>query len=71
MNNYYVKNEWGWNHRHPLKLIINPILRNIQFFTNRPYVMASVTEFIDGVPHFIKFGFYRVAYTDNVCKGCA
>jgi len=62
MNKYYVKNVWGWNHRHPIKLIVNPILRKIQFFTSRPYVIASVTEFIGGYPNFVKFEFCRVKY---------
>ena len=28
-------------HRHPLKLLVNPILRLLQFFTKRPWLLAS------------------------------
>jgi len=28
-------------HRHPLKLLVNPVLRKLQFFTDRPWVIAS------------------------------
>lgn len=62
-NKYYVytDNKY-WNHRSPLKCIVNPILRRLQFFTDRPYVIASKTEFIDGEPNFIKYDFIRVKY---------
>lgn len=61
-NQYYVKQDGIWMHKSPVKLLINPILRRIQFFTNRPYVIASDTEFVDHVPQFIKYVFTRVAY---------
>ena len=30
-----------WVHRHPLKLLFNPILMQLQFFTKRPWLIAS------------------------------
>lgn len=48
MNKYYVYNKDFkiWMHKSPLKLVLNPILRKIQWFTDRPYVIVSQTEFI-------------------------
>lgn len=61
MKNYYIKFDNGnWGHRHPIKIIINPVLRFIQFWTNAPYVIASKTEFNNGKPNFIKFTFTKV-----------
>lgn len=34
------------NHKPLLKLIINPILRKLQFWTRTPYVITSVCDFI-------------------------
>lgn len=63
INKYYVKLENDkWVHRHPVKVVINPILRTIQFWTNKPYVIASDTEFKNNNPTFIKFRFCRVYY---------
>lgn len=64
MNKYYVYNKDFkiWMHKSPLKLVLNPILRKIQWFTDRPYVIVSQTEFIDDKPNFIKYGIKRVYY---------
>ena len=63
MNKYYKKiTDDQWIHRHPLKVLINPILRLIQWRTDKPYVIASDTEFVGGTPNFIKFTFCRVKY---------
>lgn len=62
---YYIKREWGWNHSTPLKCIVNPVLRKLQFWTWKPYVISSMTEFIDGKPHFIRYVFQRVRYFKN------
>lgn len=60
---YYVYQDDTWKHRSPIKLLLNPILRKIQFFTNKPYVIASDTGFdINGKPYFIKYKFMRVEY---------
>lgn len=59
---YYVKAEGYWMHRPRIKCIINPILRKLQFWTRKPYVIASITEFKDGVPYFVRYSFTRVAY---------
>lgn len=46
------------NHRTKVKCIINPILRKIQFFTNKPYVIASVTDH----GYFLYYKIMRVLY---------
>jgi len=71
MNKYYIFNDNYWNHKTPLKLFINPILRKIQFFTNKPFVITSLTEFINDTPNFLKYKLMRVKYYDsnitNIC----
>jgi len=62
MNKYYKKLKTGWIHRAPIKVVINPILRTLQFWRDDPYVISSVTEWIDKKPNFIKFKFCRVQY---------
>lgn len=57
---YLVFENGCWKHKHPIKLIINPILRKLQFFTNRPYVITSL--FNENRTKFIRFGFSRVRY---------
>ena len=59
---FYIKRDWGWNHSTPLKRLVNPVLRFIQFYTWEPYVIGSLTEFVDGKPHFIRYNFSRVKY---------
>ena len=57
----YSKQYKCWMHRSPLKLIINPFLRFIQFWTDKPFVIYSHTEFDkNGKPHFLKYGFGRI-----------
>lgn len=60
MDSYYSKIGSCTVHRSPLKVIINPILRSIQFYTKYPYVIVSITEFNKGTPHFIKYGFEKI-----------
>lgn len=59
----YVQIEGNWCHRTWLKCIVNPILRFIQFWTDKPYVIASITEFKDGLPYFKHYSFERVKYS--------
>lgn len=63
-DDYFIYNkEYDcWMHRTPLKCIINPILRFIQFYTNKPFVIYSECEEVDGKWHFIKYGFGRIEY---------
>jgi len=62
MNQYYKKIDGHWCHRAPRKLIINPILRLIQFWRNDPYVIASITNMEKKNPIFIEFKICRVKY---------
>ena len=67
-NRFYVKvdgNDMKWLHRTPLKVVVNPILRKLQFFTNRPFVIVSKTSFKDGIPDFGGYVFKRVLYIKN------
>lgn len=61
---YFVYNtEYDcWMHKTPLKCIINPILRFIQFWTDKPFVIYSNCEKISGKQHFINYGFGRIKY---------
>jgi hypothetical protein len=61
-NKYYTKIDGHWVHRSPIKLLANPLLRKLQFFTDKPFVIASETEFVDTVPQFIKYKMVRVPY---------
>lgn len=65
MNQYYILTPNGWIHSTPLKRVINPILRTIQFYTNKPYVIASMTEFENDIPKFGGYVFKRVWYDKN------
>lgn len=66
---YYFHRKYKiWMHRTPLKLVINPILRFIQFWTMKPYVISSITKFDNDKPHFIKYGFSRVEYIKEKIK---
>ena len=55
-----------WMHKTPLKCLVNPILRFIQFWTDRPFVIYSNVEFIEmdfvRTPHFLGYGFGKVKY---------
>ena len=50
MNNkdmYWIKRSNGkWSHCTPLKLVLNPLLRALQFYTNCPYVITSKAEMV-------------------------
>lgn len=60
---YYIKiSDDHWLHRSPIKCLINPILRKLQFYTNNPYIIASKTLWEDGTPHFNGYKFTRVLY---------
>ena len=59
---YYVQDkECGcWMHKSPVKLLLNPILRKIQFWTKEPLVICSKTDFDEnGAPHFRGYGLIR------------
>jgi hypothetical protein len=62
----YVHEDGQWKHKTRLKLFLNPILRTLQFWTREPYVVASDTSFIDGIPHFNHYTFQRVLYFKTV-----
>ena len=48
-------------HRTPLKCIVNPILRKIQFWTDEPWVISSICKKDEkGTWHFIKYELARV-----------
>ena len=56
----------GWRHKTPLKCLINPILRKIQFWTKKPLVIASKTDIVNNIPHFRGYVLTRVGYLDNI-----
>ena len=62
MDKYYQKIDNNWVHKAPIKVLLNPILRKIQFWRDDPYVIASVTEWKKKQPRFVKFKFCRVQY---------
>ena len=57
---YRVENEIIC-HKTLLKLILNPILRFIQFWTDKPLVLASVSDYcpVNGY-YFIRYEFIKV-----------
>lgn len=64
---YYVFEDNQWKHKTPLKLVINPILRRLQFWTSSPYVIASKSEWKYPnnevhlrQPYFVEYTFERV-----------
>lgn len=59
---YFIKNKNSWIHVTPLKKIINPILRKIQFWTNSPVVIASECDMRNDVPIFKYYKLCRVKY---------
>ena len=59
---FYDKKHKTWRHRSPIKLIVNPILRKLQFWTDKPLVICTYTEFINDRPHFLSYGFKRIKY---------
>jgi len=48
-------------HRTLLKIILNPILRSVQFWSNKPYVIASEYDYcpVNGF-YFIHYRFMKV-----------
>lgn len=62
---FYIDKYKKWVHRPPLKVLINPILRFVQFWTKKPYVIASITEFIDDKPHFLGYDLCRIENLKN------
>lgn len=56
---YKYNNGDGYAHRTVLKVIVNPILRSLQFWTDRPYVIASVIKVVHGRPVFVKYHVMR------------
>ena len=65
---YYIYEGNNWYHKTPLKLLVNPLLRKIQFFTRRPYVIASKTEFKEGNPKFLGYSFRRIGDENKIVK---
>ena len=54
------------HHNTKLKCIVNPVLRWIQFWTDRPYVIFSRFLVINGEPkHFLRYGFGRIKYKEK------
>lgn len=61
MDKYYVfDNGECVAHRPPLKVFVNDILRFLQQRTNRPWLIASKTSYVDNVPHFDGYTFQQV-----------
>lgn len=60
---YVVHNDGYWCHRHPLKIVVNPILRKLQFLIDKPYVIASILS--DDLSEFKKFKFAKVKHIKN------
>ena len=52
-----------WMHRTPLKCIVNPILRFLQFWTKKPFVIYSNCEKSNGEWHFLGYGFGKIRKT--------
>lgn len=44
---FHYHNSEGYSHRSPVKSILNPVLRAVQFWSNRPYVIATDVDFMD------------------------
>ena len=62
-NYYYFHRKYKiWMHRTPLKKVLNPILRLVQLWSIKPYVIASKTIFVNDKPHFSGYSFCRVEY---------
>lgn len=51
----FIFEENQWKHKTKLKCTINPILRKIQFFTDKPWVIASLVEFKNKKPVFLGY----------------
>lgn len=71
-NCYYQKLEDGnYIHKAPMKVVLNPCLRFLQFYSDKPYVIATMTEFKHGKPGFVEYKIKRVGMNKipkpNVC----
>jgi len=49
-------------HKTKLKCFVNPILRKIQFWTMKPFVIASESIKLGGEYYFLGYSFKRVSY---------
>lgn len=49
-------------HRTLLKITVNPILRLLQFWTWKPYVIGSIMDEVNGEWIFLRYTFSRVRY---------
>lgn len=63
---YVVKENGHWMHKHPIKLLLNPLLRKIQFYTDNPYVIAS--RLSSDLSKFQGFEIKRVKYYNKSQK---
>lgn len=52
-----------WMHRPKFKVILNPILRKLQFFTKKPWVIVSYVDMSNDIPVFKGYGLERVECT--------
>lgn len=59
---YFKKVNGRWIHRTPLKIIVNYPLRILQFFTNRPIVLASKCVYKGKDIDFLGYSFIRVKF---------
>lgn len=50
------------NHTSRLKLIVNPILRKLQFWTKTPYVIVSIVENIHKEKDVTTYVFYKYSF---------
>jgi hypothetical protein len=57
-----------WMHRPLLKVIVNPILRKLQFFTKKPWVISSIVEMKNGIPVFKRYSMHRVECVGSFIK---
>ena len=62
----FIKTTNGWIHKTRLKVTINPVLRFIQFWTNKPFVIISNCEFKNNMPIFLNYSFERYPYNPDL-----
>lgn len=63
-NRYFEYIDGKLIHNTPIKRKLNPILRRIQFWTYRPYVLVSNIEILDDIPHFKSYTIKRMEYVN-------
>lgn len=62
---HIYKGKKYWTHKTSLKCFVNPILRILQFFTDKPFIITSVCEFRKNQePLFIKYNIQRVKHKE-------